>query len=86
MSDVKIKVYSTPRCMQCKITKKVLDKYGVEYESIELKSGEERPEEVKAFQSAPVVVVTNKDDGEIISSWSGFSESRIKSLTNLVSG
>jgi glutaredoxin-like protein NrdH len=74
-----VTVYSMPNCVQCKNTYAFLDKYGVDYTTIDIK---EDPSamlilEKYNFQSAPVVVVENEDNED---AWCGFRGDKIKEL------
>ena len=74
-------VYSKPACVQCNSTYKVMDRKGIVYETIDMSQGEEALQVMKdlGFMQAPVVV--NRDeDGNIVSSWSGFNPDRIEEL------
>lgn len=64
---MKISLYTTPNCPQCRISKKMLDEAKVEYEIIDLSQNAEAMEMVKGlgYVSAPVVIAGN-------SHWSGF--------------
>ena len=64
---MKISLYTTPNCPQCRISKKMLDEAKVEYEIIDLSQNAEAMEMVKnmGYVSAPVVIAGK-------SHWSGF--------------
>lgn len=68
-----IKVYTTPSCVQCNQTKKILDQNSIPYEAIDLSTDAEAMTMVKAmgYSSAPVVVTEN-------SHWSGFRLEKLK--------
>lgn len=70
-----ITVYTKPACVQCRQTKKALDKKGVQYEIIDVSEDAQALEYVKSlgFMSAPVVVTG--DD-----SWAGYRPERIDAL------
>lgn len=70
-----ITVYTKPQCVQCRATKRALDKQGLEYSEVDLMQDEEALATVKAlgYQQAPVVFA----DGD---SWSGFRPDKIKAL------
>jgi len=68
-------VYTKPSCVQCEQTKKLLDKNGVKYTTIDITQDQEAYEKVVAmgFMSAPVVI-----SGE--DSWAGFQPDKINSI------
>ena len=70
-----ITVYTKPQCVQCRATKRALDKQGLDYEEVDLTQDEEALNTVKAlgYQSAPVVFA-NGDH------WSGFRPDKVKAL------
>lgn len=74
---MQISVYSTPNCPQCKMSKKMLDEAGVEYQDIDLSQDPEAMAMVKelGYTAAPVVVVGKEH-------WSGF---RHEYLLNTIS-
>ncbi|HEY7884866.1 MAG TPA: glutaredoxin-like protein NrdH [Cellvibrionaceae bacterium] len=68
-------VYTKDNCVQCDATKRMMDKIGVEYETINIS---ENPAELDrlielGYLAAPVVVT--EDD-----SWSGFQPDKITAL------
>jgi glutaredoxin-like protein NrdH len=68
-------VYTKPQCVQCEATKRMMDKLGVEYTTVDIV---ENPAELDkliemGYRAAPVVV-TDKD------SWSGFQPEKIEAL------
>ena len=70
-----ITIYSKNNCIQCKITKKLLDNEGANYQEINI---DERPEMVEyvknlGFTAAPVI-----KSGDII--FSGFQPAKLKAL------
>lgn len=72
-----ISVFTKPNCIQCEMTKKEMDKRGIEYEELNL---ENHPEAVEAFieaglLAAPIVITD-------IKRWSGFRLNKIESLHN----
>jgi glutaredoxin-like protein NrdH len=78
---MQITVYTTQNCVQCMMTKKQFDKFGIRYDEIAL---EQHPELVEKFKeigllSAPIVVTDSKK-------WSGFRLDKIKSLANYLFG
>lgn len=71
----KITLFSKNNCMQCKMTKKLLDNEGADYQEINI---DERPEMIDyvknlGFSAAPVVKA-----GEII--FSGFQPTKLKEI------
>ena len=78
---MQIKVWSTPNCVQCMMTKKELDRLGIAYEALDLT---EHPEQLEAFKAkgllqAPIVETD-------IKVWSGFRIDKIKSLASFLMG
>lgn len=71
----KITLFSKNNCMQCKMTKKLLDKEGADYQEINIDEQTDMIDYVKSlgFTSVPVVKV-----GEI--SFSGFQPSKLKEI------
>jgi glutaredoxin-like protein NrdH len=70
-----VTVYTTPTCVQCESTKKLMDKNGIEYSVVDLTQDDEAMTMVRelGYASAPVVVA-----GE--NHWSGFRPDKISSL------
>lgn len=70
-----ITVFSKPSCVQCDATYRILGKYGLDYEVVDISEDIEALETVKAlgYQQAPVVFA----DGD---HWSGFRPDKIKAL------
>ncbi|ALT81151.1 MULTISPECIES: glutaredoxin-like protein NrdH [Streptococcus] len=71
----KIIIFSKNNCMQCKMTKKLLDKEGADYQEINI---DERPDMIDyvkdlGFSAAPVVKA-----GDII--FSGFQPAKLKEI------
>lgn len=71
----KITIFSKNNCMQCKMTKKLLDKEGANYQEINI---DERPDMIDyvkdlGFSAAPVVKA-----GDII--FSGFQPAKLKEI------
>lgn len=69
-------VYTKPACVQCDMTKRYMDKMGLEYDTIDIS---ENPEELDrliamGYRSAPVVITS---DGQ---SWAGFQPEKINLL------
>lgn len=80
MAKIPVTVYTTPSCVQCNQTKKILDREGVHYTVVDLA---ERPDLVKKFKdefgftSAPIVTTDVK-------AWSGFKLNKILSLASYI--
>lgn len=68
-------VYIKPNCVQCDQTKRMLDKNGVEYTTIDITQDAAAYEKVvnMGFMSAPVVIAGDQ-------SWAGFQPDKINSL------
>jgi glutaredoxin-like protein NrdH len=68
-------VYTLPGCIQCDLTKRVLDSAGLPYIVVDLATNPHAVDAVKqlGYTSAPVVVVGT-------ASWSGFRPDRIKTV------
>ena len=69
-------VYTKPQCVQCDMTKRLMDKIGVEYTTVDIV---ENPEEMQklidmGYRAAPVVMT---EEGE---SWAGFQPDKITGL------
>jgi len=70
-----VTVYTKPNCVQCDMSKRLLDKIGVEYNTVDIV---ENPAELDkliemGYRAAPVVVT---EDG----SWAGFQPDKITAL------
>lgn len=72
-----ITVYTKPSCVQCTMTRKQLDKLGIEHRVIDVTADPDAHAYVTGlgYQTAPVVVV---NDGE--RHWAGFSPDKLKAL------
>jgi glutaredoxin-like protein NrdH len=70
-----VTVYTTPTCVQCESTKKLMDKNGIEYSVVDLTQDDAAMAMVRGlgYASAPVVVAGD-------SHWSGFRPDKISSL------
>jgi len=68
-------VYVKPSCVQCDMTKRMLDKQGTEYQTIDITQDQEAFDMVvgMGFQSAPVVITPTD-------SWAGFQPDKIIAL------
>ncbi len=71
----KITIFSKNNCMQCKMTKKLLDKEGADYQEINIDDRPEMIDYVKdlGFSAAPVIKA-----GDII--FSGFQPAKLKEI------
>lgn len=80
-TEMKITVWTTPNCVQCSMTKKQMDKYGIRYEEMALEQHPDKLEEFKnkGLISAPIVTTDVK-------TWSGFRIDKIKSLADHLKG
>lgn len=68
-------VYTKPACVQCEQTKRMLDKNGTEYTTIDITQDQEAYDMIvkMGFMSAPVVISGDQ-------SWAGFQPDKINSL------
>lgn len=72
---MKVTLYTTPNCVQCRQTAKQFERRGIIFDSLNLENHPELLDQFKSlgFQSAPIVVA----DGM---SWSGFRLNKIEAL------
>lgn len=72
---MKVTLFSTPNCMQCKMTAKQFEKRGIIFDSLNLENHPEILEQFKGlgYTSAPIVLA-----GDM--SWSGFRLDKIDRL------
>lgn len=68
-------VYTKNNCVQCDMTKRLMDKMGIEYDTVNIS---ENPEELDrlielGYKAAPVVITDND-------SWAGFNPDKIGDL------
>lgn len=72
-----VTVYTKPSCVQCDMTRKLLDRLAVEHETVDVSADPEAHAYVTGlgYTAAPVVVV---NDGE--SHWAGFKPERLREL------
>lgn len=70
-----VTVYTKPACVQCDMTKKMLDKNGVEYSTVDITQDPEAYDMIvgMGFMAAPVVI-TPED------SWAGFNPDKINAI------
>lgn len=68
-------VYVKPACVQCDMTKRMLDKLEIDYDTVDITQDASALDMVMSmgFKSAPVVI-TDSD------SWAGFQPDKINSL------
>ena len=66
----KITLFSKNNCMQCKMTKKFLEKEGADFEEINI---DEQPVKSLGFTAAPVI-----EAGDIV--FSGFQPAKLKEI------
>lgn len=69
-----ITLYSLPDCSQCNMTKRWLDRAGVEYRTVML---DQSPDDKAlmdrlGYKQAPIVIVDSEDDMFESGAWSGF--------------
>ena len=71
-----ITVYTKPACVQCIATFKALDKWGIEYQKIDVTENPEAHEYVMSlgYLGAPLVYVSPTEH------WSGFRRDRVARL------
>lgn len=74
---MKVTIYTTPNCVQCEQTKRMLRRSDVEFDTVDLTQDAEAMEMVKGmgYTSAPVVIAGNHH-------WSGFRNEKIKDLVD----
>jgi glutaredoxin-like protein NrdH len=70
-----VTVYTNPNCVQCDMTKKVLDRYEIEYSVVDLSQDQDSLQMVLdlGYKQAPVVVAGDKH-------WSGFKPEQLSNL------
>lgn len=68
-------VYVKPSCVQCDMTKRYLNKIGVEYNTVDITKDAEALDKIldMGFQAAPVVITEND-------SWAGFQPDKLDGL------
>lgn len=79
MPKVPVTVYTNPNCVQCDMTKKQFDKFGIEYSVVDLASVPKKLQEFKdlGYMAAPVVTTD-------IKIWAGFKPEKINGLVNYI--
>ena len=81
---MKITVYSTPKCVQCKMTKDWLDDHGIEFDPVDLPSAPESVQEAVmalGYLRAPVVIVNDNGDTQNEKHWYGFRPDLLEEFT-----
>jgi glutaredoxin-like protein NrdH len=81
-----VTVYTTPKCVQCNLTKNWLKDNGVEYTTVNLATADESVSEaVKAlgYMSAPVVIVNDDGDTTNEKHWYGFRPDLLEEFTTV---
>jgi glutaredoxin-like protein NrdH len=79
MPKIPVTVYTNPNCVQCDMTKKQFDKFGIEYSVVDLASVPAKLAEFKekGYLAAPIVTTD-------IKAWSGFKPEKINGLVNYI--
>ena len=79
-----ITVYSANNCMQCRFTKEMLDREGVEFSEKNVDDNEAYREVVRqlGFQTVPVTTLRN-NEGELVWVVSGFDPPSLGALKRL---
>lgn len=70
-----VTVYTLPDCVQCDMTKKLLDRHNITYSTVDLSQDDTAKETIESlgYKSAPVVIYDKF-------SWSGFRPDKINAL------
>jgi glutaredoxin-like protein NrdH len=68
-------VYVKPSCVQCDATKRLMDRLGIEYSTVDITKDSDAMEKIlgMGFKSAPVVITDND-------AWSGFNPDKVSLL------
>lgn len=78
---MKVTIYTTgPACIRCTMTKKVLNKKGIEYTEVDIRNNpgvHEYITEDLGYSEAPVCII---EDGTNQNHWSGFRPDLIEKL------
>jgi glutaredoxin-like protein NrdH len=79
MAKIPVTIYTTPNCVQCNQTKKLMDKLGIIYTTVDLTEHPEKLAEFKqqGLMAAPIVTTDVKV-------WSGFKYEKINSLATYI--
>jgi len=80
-----ITVYSTPKCVQCNLTKNWLKGNGVSYREVNLATSPDDLAAVQAlgYASAPVVIVNDNGDTQDEKHWYGFRPDLLEEFTKV---
>jgi len=83
---MKITLYTTPGCVQCRMTSQWLDRAGIPYRTVDLSESPDDMAAVKAmgYSSAPVVFAEAPDGWA--DHWSGFRPDKLMVATNRPQG
>lgn len=76
---IPVTIYTTPNCMQCESTKRMMTRLGIEFSVVDLTTVPDKLEEFKArgLSAAPIVTTDTKI-------WSGFKFEKIQGLANYI--
>lgn len=76
-----ITVYVKPDCQPCRATKRMLDRLGLSFYTVDLSESPEALERVKSwnFQQSPVVEVVDTVE-KTVTRWSGYRPDLLKGL------
>ena len=68
-------VYTKNNCVQCDMTKRLMDKVGIEYDTVNISENPEALDKLiqLGYRAAPVVITEND-------SWAGFNPDKIAEL------
>lgn len=79
MPKIPVTVYTKSNCQQCEMTKKQMDRFGIEYTVVDLEANPEILNDFvqKGYTAAPIVTTDTKI-------WSGFRLEKIKSLGDYI--
>ena len=68
-------VYTKDNCVQCDMTKRLMDKIGVEYDTVNISENPEALDKLieLGYRAAPVVITSEE-------SWAGFQPDKITAL------
>lgn len=79
-----VTVYSTPKCVQCKLTKGWLDDNGIPYDAVDLPSAPVSVQEAVmalGYLRAPGVIVNDNGDTHDEKHWYGFRPDLLEEFT-----
>jgi glutaredoxin-like protein NrdH len=83
---MKVEVYSKPACVQCVQSKRMLEKFNinyVEYDVIDNADAYDFVVNILGYRAAPVIVIRNSE-GEVAESWSGFNPDKLSELKQTI--